>query len=678
MHLSSSFDPRMRRLASGALLAIAAVLSKMAAQRLELLHGRPRDVLPYFLTFGTTLLLALAAGLVAPGPPAVRLEGRAASPFKGRIRFLCYAAAVGTAALFCWAWVRQGRPAQALTTIAIWASALGLGTVVFVFAGRRIVGGRQARVSPGIVAALLLVLIAAATARLIGLEAVPPVFGGDEAAEVMDGTSLIREDLSSDPFGTGWIGTGRLGMLPAGAGALLSRDPVAGPRLLYAVAGTLSVVACAAAAGLIAGGWAALGCAALLAFSPYHVHFSRLAAVFILDALFAALAVSLLLKAHRSGSLVCGYLAGVSAGLSLYGYAGGRVIAVSFVAALPLLFFLSPAAHARRRWLLFSALTGLALTAAPGLRFAFHHADDWNARLNQVGILNSAWWGSQVSHLGSPAKVIGDQFVGSTLGLLSQHTMSDCYLGYPILSPVVLPALALAGLGWMAGRRQFFAAALLALIVAGNLANLMLTVPTPAPQRPSSLVPILAILGGVALAGFLESVPSRDAEGIPWRGTVGALLIGGLLVRTYGGPPRFWEPSPGYAGAHGAFVQSAYETLRSERYRGESIFLHGLPHLDRGFPTILYLLPQIHWVDVETREQEQSPPAPGLHLFCPEWVPVARRWKARFRIPFGIALPYPGDPLHDIGYLFRAASPPARPPRSVRGPKKRAPHGAGP
>jgi hypothetical protein len=222
----------------------------------------------------------------------------------------------------------------------------------------------------------------------------------------------------------------------------------------------------------------------------------------------------------------------------------------------------------------------------------------------------------------------------------------------------------------MVGRRQFFPVALLALIALGNLANLMLTVPTPAPQRPSSLVAILAILGGVAISGFLELVPTRDGEGIPWRGTVGALLIGGLLVRTYGGPPRYWDPSPGYGGPHGAFVQSAYETLRSERYRGESVFLHGLPYIDVYFPALRYLLPQIHWVDVQTRKEEQSPPAPGLHLFSPEWLPAARQWKKRFRIPFGIALPDPGNPLHDVGYLFRAVPP------SVRqfSPFSRAPH----
>jgi hypothetical protein len=671
LDLSLRFDPMMRRVVAGVLLAGAAVLSKVAAQRLELLHRRPDDSFPYFAAFGLTLLLSLIAGLIAPARLAVAVEARAPSRLRGRVRFLLYAAAIGTVVLFGWAWIRQGRVESPLPTLAVWASALALGTVAFGIAGRGIVPEPRRGVSPGILAALLVVLIAAACARLIGLEAVPPVFGGDEAEEVMDGTSLIREDFSAEPFGTGWIGTGRLGMLPAGAGALLSKDPVAGPRLLYAVAGVLSVAACAAAAGLVAGGWGALGCAALLAFSPHHVHFSRLAAVFILDAFLAGLAVLLLLAAHRTGSPVCGYLAGVSAALSLYGYAGGRVIAVSFVVALPLLYFVSPVSRGKRLWLLFAAATGFALTAAPGLRFAFQHSIDWNSRLNQVGILNPLWWGAEVSHLGSPAKVIGGQFVSGTIGLLSQQTFSECYLGYPILSPVVLPALALAGLGWMVGRRQFFPVALLALIALGNLANLMLTVPTPAPQRPSSLVPMLAILGGVAMAGFLELVPSRDEEGIPWRGTVGALLIGGLLVRTYGGPPRYWDASPGYGGSHGAFVQSAYEALRSPRYHGEKVILHGLPYLDSYFPTLRYFLPQIRWVDAETQHQEQSPPAPGLHLFAPEWLPAARQWRARFRIPFGFALPDPGDPLHDVGYLFRGVSPPARPfPPANRGPHR--------
>jgi hypothetical protein len=47
--------------------------------------------------------------------------------------------------------------------------------------------------------------------------------------------------------------------------------------------------------------------------------------------------------------------------------------------------------------------------------------------------------------------------------------------------------------------------------------------------------------------------------------------------------------------------------------------------------------------------------------------------RERFRIPFGIALPDPGDPLRDIGYLFRSVSPPVEP----SPPASRAPHRPG-
>jgi hypothetical protein len=56
--------------------------------------------------------------------------------------------------------------------------------------------------------------------------------------------------------------------------------------------------------------------------------------------------------------------------------------------------------------------------------------------------------------------------------------------------------------GWLIGLRRWCAAGALGLIVAANLAAVILTDSAPAPQRLSSLFPALAIPGAAPLAGM--------------------------------------------------------------------------------------------------------------------------------------------------------------------------------
>lgn len=645
-----------KKFAAALLLAAGAATAWIAASRLErmgrVLGRQPASPPAYYLAFAGAVLLAFVAGRLTTRREEPALEiVRQGAPGRG-LRAVRAAATLACLLLFAFSWV-QLRRWPAMGVLALWGACLAAGTLIF--AGPRSKSAPSPRTgrSPVLWAALAIVLIIAAWARLTGLDRVPSSFGGDEANQVMDGIDLIQGRPPGDPFGIGWTGTVRLGMLPAAAGALEFSDLIAGPRRPYAIAGSLSVAAIALAAGVAAGPWAALSCAALLAFCPYHVHFSRLASVMILDALFASLTVLLLLLVHRSGSELAGYLAGVAAGLSLYGYAGGRAIALCFLLALPLLYLTSKKARARPWVLAAGLLLGFGLAAAPGLRFAANHWLDWRGRFGQVSIFAPISWDAQLRTYGSPAGALKHQFQLGTIGLLSMHTAWPWFKGYPILAPVVLPALSLAGFGWLLGRRRYFAAALPGLIAAANMAGVVLTESAPAPQRLSSLVPMLAFFAGTAVAGFLGLLPVRVAGEVPLRTAAGILAVGLSLVLTFRGAPDVWEASPGYAWAHGPLVTSAYKVLRAPRYDGERVFLHGQPNVDTSFPLFHYFLPRIQWVDLST--EEGNPPAlpPGLHLFSDEWTPLARRWKGELGLAHAVALPHPENPMLDTGYLFR-------------------------
>jgi 4-amino-4-deoxy-L-arabinose transferase and related glycosyltransferases of PMT family len=633
-------------LAAGVLLVAAIGISCLASWRLKLEERRPARTLPYFAVFGATLVLAFVAGRFVQRPRAASAVPDPFTPLPFRVRFtvaIAAAAALGCSAL---TWYLQGNPRSPWLLLLAWSAAL-LACVVAFSAWR----GTPSLAWPtrrfgGVEAAILLVLILAACARLIGLDSMPPYMGGDEANQVLDGLATMRGGV--DVLGIGWGATGRLAMLPGGVGATVFADPIGGPRLPYAVAGILSVVACTVAAGLVAGRWGALACAALLAFSPHHVHFSRLASVQILDALAVGLLFLLLLAVHWSGSASLAALAGIVGGLALYGYSGGRAITVAFLLMLPFTALTAP--KRRRVAVLLGLVAGFAIASAPNFRYAFRNYGAWNGRFIELSIFRPDYWNSRMAIFGSPVKVLQDQFLSGTIDLLSRHSGWAWFQGYPLIAPFFLVPLFLAGLGWMVGRRQFFGAATLSLVAAGNFAALILTESAPAPQRASSLVPAMAVLGGAAIGGLLSLLPERDRRGISWRAGAGAILIAGVLTRTYHGPPRVWDPSPGYGGDGSAFTTALYKALSVPRFSQGQIYLHSI--INSHFPLFAYFLPRVRWIDVP-EAQEQQPLSGGLHVFFRERMPLGQQWKERLQIRHEVLLADPDDPRRSLALLLR-------------------------
>jgi hypothetical protein len=646
-----------RRRIGAVVLLLAAAGTATAAARWLLVRGKdlsnPPPPAPALAAFGACLLLAFLAGRVAgPEPPAaVRPDGMVRPRSAARI---LAAAGLGLAGLLLLlrTFSLQDRRPVALAALATWAGALAAAGAAFALAGPPGRASGRRAVSAGFVVAALALLGLGAWSRLAGLDAVPAGFGGDEASQIRDAFDLLGGSSNDDLFGSGWYGTMRLGMLPAGLGALCSDDPIAGPRRPYAVAGTLSLAAAMAVGGQLAGGWGVLATGALLAAVPHHVHFSRLASVMILDSLVACLFLLLALSVRKTASPGGGFWLGAVAGLALYGYTGGRVVPVAFLLAAPFLVS-SPAARGRRALLAFALAAGFALAAAPNLRFAARHFDEWNSRYNQIGILQAGWWDPKVRELGTPAGVLAEQFVAGTVGLLSRNSVWPWFPGYPIARPFFLPALALTGLGWLLGRGRIFSALLPGLVVAGNLAGVILTDSTPAPQRLSSLFPALAVLGAAAIAGLLSLLPGPGERGAWVAMAAGALALAGALGAGVEGVPPWWDPAPGYGGSQATFVPAAARVLRAPRYARDPVYLHGLPYVDTQFPLYGYLLPESRLIDVETEKERDRRPAPGLHLIVPEWASLASEWKARWGIARAIALPDPADPRRDVGYLVR-------------------------
>ena len=644
-----------RRVAAASLLALSIIVSGATATRLGALGDVPSRATPYVVAFACAFGLAFLGGRLAP--PEVERPVRAGSNGEElpRCRRPRRAALVVTLYALIATWILQSKPSPPGFLIGTWI--LAVVAIPFGFprplrvAVDRAAEGR--RYGPGpILVVLVLVLGVAAAARLSRLGELPPVLSGDEANQILDGMDWLSGEWRTDPFGTGWYGTVRLGMLPAAVGALSSERPIAGPRLPYGLFGTLAVVAAAAAAWEVAGPWCAVGCAAFLALAPHHVHFSRLASVMVPDSLFAAAAVAFLLGAWRSGNPRSAACAGICAGLSLYGYAGGRVLPVVLLIVLGALPFLRRWDGRRRAWLGLALSAGLAVAGGPGLRFAVRNLTEWNSRFNQVSVFAEGWAAGEARRLGSPANVAASQLKAGTLGLLSAPDTTSWFTAHPIVGPPVLVAGAIAGAGWLLGRRKRLEALLVGLVVLGNFAGEVLTVAAPSPQRISSLVPMLAIFAGVALAGMISLIPESRGRriGRAAAGTLAAGLIVATGIRDY---PFDAGPFARYGGGPAAFVQSIAPLFERPRFRDRPVYLHGVPYVHSSFPSFRYFLPLTRFRDddPEVALTERSFRS-GIHVFPAERIFEAEMWRTRLKVTRAIRFGHPAYPEADVAEVF--------------------------
>ncbi|HEU5251578.1 MAG TPA: hypothetical protein VFW15_16460, partial [Thermoanaerobaculia bacterium] len=332
-------------------------------------------------------------------------------------------------------------------------------------------------------------------------------------------------------------------------------------------------------------------------------------------------------------------------------YSGGRIIALTFLLIAPFLAWSVGATRRRRALLLAALLLGFVVAALPNLRFAAEHFHEWNGRFQESSIFAPWFWKSEVPRLGA-TRVLIRQFHLGTIGLLSLPG-SAWFSGHPLIGPPLFTALGLAGLGWVFARRQLIGGTVLALLFAGNLAGIILTTGTPAPQRASSLVPVLAILGGVAIGGVLELFPEADRRSLPWRAFLALLLVGAYVARSVPGYPLDPGKRAAYGGVHSAFGQEASKLLLLPGFRSERAFLHGLPHVDTRFPTFAYFLPAGRLVDADVQADEAVDLPPGLHVYSPELMATGRRRAEAMSSRNGLSLADPADPLREIGYVVR-------------------------
>ena len=174
-----------------------------------------------------------------------------------------------------------------------------------------------------------------------------------------------------------------------------------GLRLPSALVGTATVLALYLLARHMWGRRMAFLSAALLATYDYHIHYSRLGTNNVWDPFFVALTLWALDRALATSDEVkqmrLAILSGLLMGMSIFFYTGARLLPllvltyVVYIWAQGRFKQLSAPLKKDWRWHLVLLVLAFLVAAGPMLGFAMAHPDEWNARTNQVGILQSGW-----------------------------------------------------------------------------------------------------------------------------------------------------------------------------------------------------------------------------------------------------------------------------------------------
>ena len=478
--------------------------------------------------------------------------------------------------------------------------------------------GRQTWLEAATVGALTLL---AFVLRAAALDSVPYTLGGDEAWHGLLARQVLAGQLQN-PFTMGYMSMPTAFYWPLSWSLWLVGNTVSGLRFAAALVGTITVPVIYLFARDLWGRRMALLSTVLVATYDYHIHFSRLGANNIWDPLFVVLALWALdrgLRASASGPaqheeedhtgdqpetsppLRYRYfvLAGLVMGLSMLFYTGARLLPL--MAGIYAAFvWLQRHRQVPRLGLHLALLILACLTAAgPILSYAQAHPDEWNARINQVGIIQSGWLEREPELTGkSTAYILAEQFLRAAGAF---HYFPDRTAWYGAERPLLgfwAGAFAVLGMAWAVARWRDRRAFLVLLwfwsvIITGG----MLTESPPSSQRLVMAIPAVVLLvacgldQSVRLAGRLLDL--RRA----WENAAMGLLVTLLAVSSVYFYFVEFTPTRRYGSANGETATMMGHYLRD--LEGDyQAYLLGAPRLYWKFGTMPFMAPRVQGADV--------------------------------------------------------------------------------
>lgn len=551
--------------------------------------------------------------------------------------------------------------------VLFWLGAIGLYVVAVAPPRRRprVDWGLWWEINRRIVLVLGAVMLVALVLRVWHLGGIPQTLGGDEGSQGLEAMKILKGEIRN-PFTTGWLGVPTMSFYFNAPTIRLLGNTIFALRLPWAVIGTVTVLIVFWLVTRLKGLTLGVMTAALLATYHYHIHFSRLGSNQVADPFFVALALLYLYRARDRRSPLDWALCGVVVGLGQYFYAGARFTAIIIV-VLTLSFLVRDGMRFWReqRQGVLIMLGAALITAAPMIQYAIRFPNDYNARLNQVGIIQSGWLEreQEVRNQGA-LPILVDQARRAALAFNLYPDRTVWYGSPKPLFDFAAGALFLLGLGYATVRvddRRLFPMVVWwwgAMFLGGAL-----TESPPSSQRLITLAPPAVFFVALALMRIGQIVQrawgERDLERLaPYLGAA-VLALSLVSVKWY-----FVDFTPLrlYGSFNGVVATALGEYARDELGPEWRIYFFGPPRMYVGFGSIPYLAPNVEGVDIH--QPLTTPPDRGLavpdkaaaFVFPPE-----RRGElelVRETFPGGeieeVPSPLGGDPLFIVYRVPRA------------------------
>lgn len=471
------------------------------------------------------------------------------------------------------------------------------------------------------------ILLLAFLLRSVAIGTLPHTLSGDEGSQGLEALRVLNREIRN-PFTTGWLGVPTMSFFFNSITIKLLGPTNAALRLPWAVVGTLTVAATFFLVKRLTNLPLALATTALVAVYHYHIHYSRLGSNQVADPLFVVLSLLFLYRALDEQRAFDWAMAGVTSALALYFYAGARFTPIIIIALLLYHFIRSPRRFGQEHVSGVVIMLGAFLVVgAPMLQYALRFPDDFNARLNQVGIVQSGWLANEVANTGRGlVEVLSDQF---RRAFLAYNYYPDRTVWYGLREPLLDPVFgAIFLLGLFYGTLRLFGdergqrlAPMVAWWWGGIILGGMLTESPPSTQRLITTSIPTCFFVALALWEILRLAETAIA-GVPRRllMALGVAVFAVISLQTYF---VAFAPQRIYGGSHAELGTDLAPLLNALDETHEAFFV-GAPWMYWGFGTIPYMVQEMPGRDI--LEPLTQPPAPdllspgrgGVFIFLPE------------------------------------------------------------
>ncbi len=496
-----------------------------------------------------------------------------------------------------------------------WGAAIGL--TIFVAWERK---PAQLSIIKPLALPFCIVFLTAFLLRGLDLTTYPSALSGDEAAMGLSSTFFLS-GIMNNPFITGWYSFPSMYYFIQSFGIALLGQTTIGLRITAALVGTMTVTALFLVMRAMFNDRAALTASLLLAFSNYHIHFSRLGLNNIWDGLSWLLTLGLLWWAWNHERRAAFAAAGLFLGLSQYFYVSARGLFIAVPFWLLIVSLQDPKRFRRCIPDIFLMGISMLVVFLPLAWFYINEPAEFQAPMQRVTILGN-WLGNEMVRTNqSMLQVLATQFIASLNGLTVAPFRHAWYeSGYPLLRPASAVLFYLGSgllvIRWKDTRLSLTAVWLGTIIITGALST-----DPPAAQRYVAAAPACFMVIGYGIDKticFLERLIPQWKKAVSIFSLVLVLITGMEDAGFY-----FYEYSPNsnFGGYPTQVSQSLADDLKEYDATWE-VFFSGWPQM--GYHSILtanYLVPQIKVEDINKPWGDPSNPVPNkkklIFVFLP-------------------------------------------------------------